>query len=236
MGARLPTPRTSPAVLPIGTVHGRDELLAHVSRAMTLFDRTVHLGTNAAIEIDGDRATSRGAQRHPHSWRTAPTRTASGGPGAAAPGADRGTAENRSVLAGRRTTCLPKYMERSAYLATSWRLGRYYRTYPAYVEDEVKAALDDPAAQFVRGPRTLTARGTAADDTPAFVVQDGTYLSARWPGDAYLFGRRFQTEHSAGYRRSVRRHRAALGPTERTERIHATSLAHRTGPGALRAR
>jgi len=35
-----------------------------------------------------------------------------------------------SVLAGRRTTCLPKYMEKSAYLATAWRLGRYYRTYP----------------------------------------------------------------------------------------------------------
>jgi putative intracellular protease/amidase len=26
----------------------------------------------------------------------------------------------------------------------------------------------------------------------AFVVQDGNYLSARWPGDAYLFGRRFR--------------------------------------------
>jgi hypothetical protein len=23
------------------------------------------------------------------------------------------------------------------------------------------------------------------------VVEDGNYLSARWPGDAYLFGRRF---------------------------------------------
>jgi putative intracellular protease/amidase len=100
-------------------------------------------------------------------------------------------ATGRSVLADRRTTCLPKYMERSAYLATAWRLGRYYRTYPAYVEDEVKAALDDPARQFSRGPRTLSARGTATDDTPAFVVQDRNYVSARWPGDAYLFGRRF---------------------------------------------
>ncbi|MET7621559.1 type 1 glutamine amidotransferase domain-containing protein [Streptomyces sp. NPDC005408] len=98
---------------------------------------------------------------------------------------------DRSVLAGRRTTCLPKYMERSAYLATSWRLGRYYRTYPAYVEDEVKAALNDPGTRFERGPRVLTARGSATDDTHAFVVQDGNYLSARWPGDAYLFGRRF---------------------------------------------
>jgi len=100
-------------------------------------------------------------------------------------------ATGRRVLAGRATTCLPKYMERSAYLATAWRLGRYYRTYRAYVEDEVKAALDDPRSQFQRGPVTLTARGTATDDTPAFVVTDRNYLSARWPGDAFLFARRF---------------------------------------------
>jgi putative intracellular protease/amidase len=65
------------------------------------------------------------------------------------------TGTGRSVLAGRRTTCLPKYMERTAYLLTAWRLGRYYRTYPAYVEDE-------------------------------------NYVSARWPGDAYLFAKRFR--------------------------------------------
>jgi putative intracellular protease/amidase len=103
----------------------------------------------------------------------------------------RDPATGRSVLASRQTTCLPKYMERSAYLATAWRLGRYYRTYPAYVEDEVKAALDDPDSQFQRGPITVGRRGTAASDAPAFTVQDGTYLSARWPGDAYLFARRF---------------------------------------------
>jgi putative intracellular protease/amidase len=102
----------------------------------------------------------------------------------------RDPATGRSVLAGRQTTCLPKYMERSGYLATAWRLGRYYRTYPAYVEDEVKAALDDPGRQFKRGPLTLSARAPAPDG-PAFVVQDRNYLSARWPGDAYLFGRRF---------------------------------------------
>jgi len=97
----------------------------------------------------------------------------------------------KSVLRDRKTTCLPKYMERSAYLLTFWKLGRYYRTYPAYVEDEVKAALADPAAQFVRGPKVRTARGTATDDGPAFVVEDGRYVSARWPGDAYKFARAF---------------------------------------------
>ncbi len=95
-----------------------------------------------------------------------------------------------SLLYGRRTTCLPKYMERTAYLTTAWRLGRYYRTYPEYVEDEVRDALRD-ASDFVRGPRVLRRRGTDADDGPAFVVEDDNYVSARWPGDAYLFARRF---------------------------------------------
>jgi putative intracellular protease/amidase len=96
----------------------------------------------------------------------------------------------RSLLYGRRTTCLPKYMERSAYLATAWRLGRYYRTYPAYVEDEVRGALRDPG-DFVRGPRVLSRRGTETDDGPSFFVRDDNYVSARWPGDAYLFAKRF---------------------------------------------
>jgi putative intracellular protease/amidase len=104
-----------------------------------------------------------------------------------------------SVIAGKRTTCLPKFMERSAFLATAWRLGRYYRTYPEYVEDEVKSRLDDPAAQFQRGPRG-TKRGSAADDTNAFVVEDGRYISARWPGDAYLFARRFEALLTGGPR------------------------------------
>jgi putative intracellular protease/amidase len=96
----------------------------------------------------------------------------------------------KSVLAARRTTCLPKYMERTAWMITAWKLGRYYRTYPEYVEDEVKRALDDAPRQFERGPRTLTKKGTRDDDTAAFVVEDGSYVSARWPGDAYLFAKR----------------------------------------------
>ncbi len=97
---------------------------------------------------------------------------------------DPGTGQ--SVIADRSTTCLPKYMERSAFFLTAWRLGRYYRTYRSYVEDEVRAALSDPSL-FVRGPRTFAKRGTARDNGHAFTVRDGLYLSARWPGDAYLF-------------------------------------------------
>ena len=95
-----------------------------------------------------------------------------------------------SLLYGHTTTGLPKYLERSAFLATAWRLGRYYRTYPEYVEDEVRDALRDDG-DFVRGPRVLARRGTESDDGPAFVVEDGRYVSARWPGDAYLFAKRF---------------------------------------------
>jgi putative intracellular protease/amidase len=98
-------------------------------------------------------------------------------------------ADGKSVLAGHRTTCLPKYMERAAFFSTFWRRGRYYRTYPAYVEDEVRAALDKPE-DFERGPRELSRRGTRDDDTAAFVVEDGRYISGRWPGDAYLIGKK----------------------------------------------
>jgi len=99
-------------------------------------------------------------------------------------------AARADVLEGRKTTCLPKYMERTAYFLTAWRRGRYYRTYPAYVQEEVEAALESPS-DFVRGPVELTTRGTDADDSHAFVVEDGDYVSARWPGDAYLFAKKF---------------------------------------------
>jgi len=110
--------------------------------------------------------------------------------------------DGQSVLHGVRTTCLPKYMERSAYLATFWRRGRYYRTYPAYVEEEVRAALAKPE-DFVRGPRELSRRGTREDDTHAFVVEDGRYVSARWPGDAYLIAKKLNERLAAASSRAT---------------------------------
>jgi hypothetical protein len=52
--------------------------------------------------------------------------------------------------------------------------------------------LDVPADAPDRRRKTdgLT-RDTFDDDRPAFVVRDGNYVSARWPGDAHTFAKAF---------------------------------------------
>jgi protease I len=98
----------------------------------------------------------------------------------------RSADSGRSVLHGRRTTALPSSMEMLAHRLTRAWMGDYYRTYPdTTVEDEVTAALARPG-DFVRGPPSIR-RDTPGDTGPGFVVRDGRYLSARWPGDAHRF-------------------------------------------------
>jgi putative intracellular protease/amidase len=112
-----------------------------------------------------------------------------------------------SVLHGRRTTALTWALERRA-----WRVARvtrfwdpgYYRTYPEVlgqpagymsVQAEVTRALAapgdfldvTPGSPDSRLKTSGTARDTATDARPAFVVEDGTYISARWPGDVHTF-------------------------------------------------
>ncbi len=99
-------------------------------------------------------------------------------------------ASGRSVLHGKRTTGLPKFMELAAHALTFMKLGRHYRTYDAYLEDEVTALLDDPG-QFERGPIVLSAR---PNPEQGFVVEDGNYLSARYPGDAWELARRLMSK------------------------------------------
>lgn len=119
----------------------------------------------------------------------------------------------RSVLHGRKTTALTWQLEKSA--ATLAKITRfwdpaYYRTYeeqagqPAgymSVEQEVTRALQAPAdflnvaedmLDFSRKTSGL-ARDSEQDATPSWVVRDGQYVSARWPGDAHAFARTFAT-------------------------------------------
>jgi ThiJ/PfpI family-like len=115
------------------------------------------------------------------------------------------------LLYGRKTTCLTWSLERRAWhvarIARFWDPD-YYRTYkeqpgqPAgymSVQAEVTRALaanddfqdvspDDPEAGRKTSGRY---RDTLVDERPAFVVQDGSYLSARWPGDVRTFAKRF---------------------------------------------
>ena len=113
-----------------------------------------------------------------------------------------------SVLYGRKTTALTWSLER-----TAWRIARvtrfwdpdYYRTYleqagqPAgfmSVQAEVTRALErstdcDVSPSDPSIMRSGRARDRFDDDRPAFVVQDGNYISARWPGDVHTFAKRF---------------------------------------------
>lgn len=82
----------------------------------------------------------------------------------------------QSVIYDRQVTGLIKSLERTGYYLTFWKLGRYYRTYQAYVEDEIKANLADPS-QFKHGQ---------APWIPS-VIRDRNLVTARWPADAELF-------------------------------------------------
>jgi protease I len=97
----------------------------------------------------------------------------------------RGDNAGRSVLYGRRTTGLTRRLEMLAWRLTRHRLGDYYRTYPQTVQDEVTAALRSPL-DFRAGPPALL-RDSDRLRRVGFTVRDGSYLSARWPGDAHRF-------------------------------------------------
>ena len=117
----------------------------------------------------------------------------------------------RSVLHGRRSTALTWRFERTGDAIarwTRWWDRTYYRTYveapgqergATSVEHEVRAVLaspdhwcdvapDDPDLRPKTDGRH---RDSLADARPAFVVRDGAYVSARWPGDTHTFAATF---------------------------------------------
>jgi len=98
----------------------------------------------------------------------------------------------KSLLYEKKTTSLTKQLESLAFSITCCWLGSYYRTYPEYVEDEIKSVLKSDKQYIVGnmgccGPK----KGTMDDDTGAHVVIDGNYVSGRWPGDIYLTAKEF---------------------------------------------
>ena len=115
----------------------------------------------------------------------------------------------RSVLWGYQTTALTWAFENSGWSVarvTRFWDPNYYRTYPEQngqpkgfmsVQQEVTRALARPD-DFRDVPKTDPdyrrktsglARDSRDDETPAFVVRDRNYVSARWPGDAHTFAK-----------------------------------------------
>lgn len=78
----------------------------------------------------------------------------------------------RSIIAGRRFTTLTLPLEKWAFKVTWFRVGRRYRTYWKYTETEVRSAVG-PSGELVRGD---------SFETP-LVVEDGNFISARYPLD-----------------------------------------------------
>ncbi len=96
----------------------------------------------------------------------------------------------KSVLYNYKTTSLLKSQELLAHKLTKKRLNDYYLTYPGLtVEDEVKSVLVD-SNNYLTGPTPIL-RDSPNHLSRGFVVKDRNYLSARWPGDAYLFSKEF---------------------------------------------
>lgn len=103
--------------------------------------------------------------------------------------AARSKYQGRSVLYGKKTTALPEWMEMLAWNLTKLWMGDYYRTYPMTVQEEVTNSLKNKD-DFIRGPLGLK-RDFESVKSLGFIVQDGKYLSARWPGDVHLFSSKF---------------------------------------------
>lgn len=94
----------------------------------------------------------------------------------------------RSVLADRRTTSLTKSMERTAFWATACASGATTGPIPrTWRTKSWRPSMHPDSSPADRGLR----RDDADSDTTGFTVTDGNYISARWPGDAYTFARRF---------------------------------------------
>jgi putative intracellular protease/amidase len=118
-----------------------------------------------------------------------------------------------SVLHGYQTTALTWAFENSAWSVariTRFWDPNYYRTYLEQagepegfmsVQQEVTRALARPedfrdvpkGDPLYRRKTSGLVRDSVEDDSPAFVVRDRNYVSARWPGDAHTFAKTFST-------------------------------------------
>ncbi|KAL0484253.1 hypothetical protein AKO1_004811 [Acrasis kona] len=108
--------------------------------------------------------------------------------------------QSKSVLTGKRVTCLTNFQEWTAYYATGLMVGNMFRTYEETTQDEVTRLMynapnkeeatkqDQIQKLFDVGPPAYKKIWQIQEQ---FVVEDGNFLSARWPGDTMLIAHRF---------------------------------------------
>ncbi len=86
----------------------------------------------------------------------------------------------KSVIHNYKTTSLTKLLEMIGYASTFWLLGRRFRTYDTYVEDEVRAAVKDES-QY----------STGLIPFPHVVVDRNLVTARYWLFDAVRYSIRF---------------------------------------------
>lgn len=120
-------------------------------------------------------------------------------------------ATGKSVLFGRKTTALTWQLEKTA--GTLGKIVRfwdpnYYRTYPEAADQKLgETSTQAEITRLIGGTEFFhdvpkadpnyslktngIARDTQTNQKCSFVVQDGNYVSARWPGDIHALGKAF---------------------------------------------
>lgn len=117
---------------------------------------------------------------------------------------------SKSLLYLHKTTSLVNYQELLSYYLTFWWTGNLFRTYPETTENEIMRLVygartaDEARAKnkkmgyYDEGPFVNKKRFTGKNiGKYAYIVEDGHYLSGRWPGDVEVLAHRFgQKIHS----------------------------------------
>ena len=111
---------------------------------------------------------------------------------------DTGFDNRKSLLFGRRVTCVCSWQERIGWLLTFLMYGKYHlsTTNGNYLEKEVRNAIgsNKQKLNFIIGSRNhlqLLIHGTEFDHRRTHIVEDNNLLTSRFPGDAWIFGKKF---------------------------------------------
>jgi putative intracellular protease/amidase len=103
----------------------------------------------------------------------------------------KNTSTGLSVLNGKKTTAVTSFMEKIGwYLSKHW-LGDYYRIHPKTAQEEISEAQGSNKLFCTGRWRIFPMQYTKKLIYMQFVVKEGNYISARWPGDMHLYAQEY---------------------------------------------